>query len=293
MTPGLDDGPGEQPSDERCDCGRDWPWHWYVPPKYPHRARWCAPKVSPCAVCALPDTHTREQELRSVVLGAGVPEALCVYGLDALVEQRPGEEADAFRQRVETQSMADARQKLGVRVGHRQAFRDLRAWLTNASKKPRPWLILHGPPGTGKTTMMAALIRGLVDVAADRWEDRDGRRVLVRQPRPPVSFYRMDDLLDRERIKMRGLDESPVKDVARAPGALFLDELGLAPKPSEMEVRFVERVIGYRADHRMLTIVATNRDLAELAGLDGIYGRRVADRLRAATAVALTGDSWR
>lgn len=125
-----------------------------------------------------------------------------------------------------------------------------------------------------------------------------------------MEYHRADDVVDRERVKLRGLDDAPTRDVARVgirveqenerdvrrfdpTAVLLLDELGLTPRPTGAEAKAIERIIGFRADHGLCTVVATNRDLDELVGREGIYGRRVADRLRQALAVPLTGESWR
>lgn len=302
-TPAANTDP---PDAIRCSCGNEWPWSWYVPRVNgkTYTGRWAAPKVSPCGLCEVPATTLAERALYGRLLAAGIPEPLIGHALerDLLTQQRPGEGVEGFRARV-----AAARQKspvLGVAIDQVAAYKAVVGW------RPPQWLVLHGPPGTGKTTLLAGLARRLLRHAEERRETRDGYDYVVRTPHRHVEYHRVDEVLGREAVKLRGLDDSPTRDVARVGlrtvsdgersvqtydrnAVLMLDELGLDPSPREAERRLVERILCYRHDHGLCTVIATNRDLDEIVGPESVYGQRVGDRLRTALAVALTGDSWR
>lgn len=295
-----------QPPPLRCTCGAEWPYSWYVPRRHGrvYPGRWAAPSVRPCQLCATPPEVLAERELRGRLLAAGIPDPLVIYGLERehLVQQRPGEPEDSFRHRVaEERTRAPV---LGVGIAQTAAYRAVMAW------RPPQWLILHGPAGTGKTTILAGLARRLLRVQPETRTERHGRPCVVRTQRRIVEYHRVDEILGREQVKLRGLDDSPTRDVARVGhrvvsdgertvheldpmAVLMLDELGLDERPGQAERRLVERILCYRHDHGLCTVIATNRGVHELVGDASIYGRRVGDRLRTALTVALLGESWR
>lgn len=302
-APSIDADP---PGPIRCACGNEWPWTWHKPRVNGrvYSGRWAAPRVNPCKLCEIAPEILAERQLRGRILGAGIPEPLVCHALrrDLITEQTVGESIEDFRARV-----FQLRRKapvLGVALDQVSAYRALVQW------KPPQWLVLHGPPGTGKTTLLAALARRLLHQPPERRETREGRPVVVRAVRHAVEYHRLDELVARERAKLKGLDGAPTVDVAKVGvsreqdgeawvssydprSVLMLDELGLSPTPHWSEVLLVERVINYRADNGLCTVVVSNRDLDELVGPGCIYGWRVGDRLKGALAVALTGDSWR
>lgn len=287
-----------EPALLRCEhCGREWRW-------IAHRtrdgvARWCAPKLAPCAMCASSETAARAQDAREVLRrlsDAGIPEPLQRHQLDRdhIVSQAHGEDLAAFVARVVAANQ-DAELRggpflTGVAGVNADGLR--RAW----TWAPPRWLVLHGPPGTGKSAWMAGLARRLLTRKPDEWRGPEGlslpgQRTLVRRTLPLVRYVRVDELCDRLRARWRG-DPNPTLDYARVQ-VLLLDELGADPKPSEVEIRAVEQVLCYRADRHLGTVIATNRGWPELVGDRPLYGRRVGDRLNQAIQVAIGGPSWR
>jgi DNA replication protein DnaC len=304
---------GAQPQPLTCtgppggSCGEryDWVWHEPVSPSTGRRwpGRWCAPRHNPCAACAPASGLDHEMEVNDRMRAAGVPGPLVGYRVDAsyTVNQQAAESWEDFAYRVR----AHGRSVLGVHIGNVDAIRAVHRY-----ERPQ-WLVLHGPAGTGKTLLMAALARKLLTGAADVVEDlpqdhvrsnnqvgwdyaasRKLTQTIRRKAVPHVEYHRVDDLVRREAIKIRGLDPAPTADAARV-DTLLLDELGLPDRPSEAEIRLIERVLCYRADHGLSTALATNRTWEELVGRDALYGRRVADRLRRAEQVEVSGESWR
>lgn len=302
-----------RPPAVRCSCGEllDWVWH---EPRSPSTGRtwpgrWCAPKHSPCAACATPAGLDADMELRQRMRDAGIPEPLLGYRLETVggyvVTQDDDEPWPDFRARV--LELARHLPRIGVADTNREAIRRLAKWA------PPSWLVVTGSVGTGKTLLLAALVRRLLVQQPDSVEELPDERVgarcqlgwdyaasrglaqtIRRQAVPRIEYHRVDDLVRREALKLRGLDPAPTADAAKRPHVLVLDELGLSERPTEAEARLVERILCYRADHGLTTICASNRTWEELTmGERPLYGRRVADRLRGALSVELRGPSWR
>lgn len=113
---------------------------------------------------------------------------------------------------------------------------------------PRPWLVLRGGYGSGKTHLAAAIANYCVERGQ------------------PVLFVSVPDLLDHLRAAFA--PTSPVRydqrfeEVRTAP-VLILDDLGTeAPTPWAQEKLF--QILNYRYYGRLPTVITTNHDLEEL-----------------------------
>lgn len=309
----VESGDAPQPPDVQCSCGRWLPRVRHVP-RGPStgvvgRSVWAYPKHSPCRDCAPDKADELRRETHRRLRGSNVPEDLWQYNVDSYVVQTAAAD-DVFIEQCRRVG------KLGVFRRNAAAFQVVVEWLDRGA---RDWLLLTGPPGVGKSTLMCAIAHSLLEASelepvklpeekhsrppredantlgwaymAERGLDRAYRR-----PEAPrqVWYETVDELLERERTRMNG-EPFPRKQVVQYP-VLLLDELARDANRSRFEIEVVEQVLGTRADRGRTTVLASNATWAELTGEGGqppIYGARVADRIYSAHHCCLGGDSWR
>lgn len=213
----------------------------------------------------------------------------------------------------------------GLARANLDAFNDLNRWSPPDRPTNRDWLVLHGPPGSGKTLLLAALARKLLADVAERVQIIPDAELRVhfgkltgealerqlatvratgrdRRIRPgsyrAVRYVVLSELVRGEK-RTWNPKHATQEDVVTLGGAmrvqvLLLDELAVDPTPAEVETRLVEDLLVAREGSQLLTVMATNRTPEELTrSKSPVYGARVADRLRAARWVHMAGPSWR
>jgi len=215
----------------------------------------------------------------------------------------------------------DFRRPFGVLAVNLGILRVLREWTPAAGS-----LFIEGEVGTGKTTLAAALVRGLVvsDGASfgersdeqmtsrygSGWRNQSDhmiatkRRIRVDALSYETTYCDEYELMRREELSWK-LDPVPLAQLSQAP-VLVLDDLG-KKKAREVVVEAIEKLIAFRyagivddagkpVDLPM--VITSNVPWHEITAERGArYGARVADRLREmvphANRLRLRGPSWR
>lgn len=256
-----------------CSCGIVLPWQWWSGTDR-MTARWTAPKIDPCAECAESSPRQAVREVRDRLQAAGFPAGAIGFRLGSVLEQSDAQKEEAFQRSVR----ALFGQRMGVLACNRQALVAARSW------RPDRWAVVHGPVGVGKTTLLTALAWKLAQAPEHNWEEvtgADRARRLVRVRRVPIHYVRVSDVMGRQSAAL-----------AERSGVLFLDDVGVNDPAPHEERRVVGDLLCRRADAGLATVIAAT-DHGQLLDAPALYGTRVADRLRSALSIGLSGPSWR
>lgn len=150
------------------------------------------------------------------------------------------------------------------------AVESVMAWFSSA----QPGLLLHGPAGTGKTYLAAAITRSLLEIGHD------------------AEFYEMAEIYRRVRKSFGADSQVPEADILaayiRTPW-LTLDDFG-AGALSDFERRCALEILNGRINEERRTIVTTNLDLDEIREK---MDERISSRLSLFTQIKTGGKDRR
>lgn len=130
---------------------------------------------------------------------------------------------------------------------------------------PSGWMLVAGPPGTGKTHLCTALCGMLMESGVDTrymlWRDVSVRAKAV--VNDEESYNRLIDPLKKVRC-------------------LYIDDLfktGKGQEPTTGDVNLAFELLNSRYnDSKKLTIISTERDVEELLSIDEAVGSRIYER---------------
>lgn len=241
----------------------------------------------------------------------GLPKRLQGYSWDAVIhrvldrvgasvwaEKHPGrtwraidavaEGVLAFKARVEAEAAARKRPYLGVTPDNFDAFHAL--FLHHPHREtgalPDRSIIIHGTVGTGKTTLLAAAVEGLI-----RWEypgkppDQQGVRVLFVTE---TQLYRAAN----EELRTRDVSAS-LLERARSAELVAIDDFGAGEtvRPNQRDV--LEDLVQDRYNEGRHFLITSNLNLSQITRR---YGSRVGSRLAEMCdrkIVTMAGADWR
>lgn len=157
-------------------------------------------------------------------------------------------------------------------------------WLCDPNK--RPGLLLYGGVGTGKTTLLQAVVR-VINTACCKEKDDNGKSVETLNGKP-IAIVKAKEI-----VKASFIDPQRY-DLMTNTTLLAIDELGVEPVESKLFGNTSEPIVDLlceRYDRQRCTLISTN--LSSEIILER-YGKRVSDRFNEMfTAVPFTAESYR
>jgi DNA replication protein DnaC len=137
----------------------------------------------------------------------------------------------------------------------------------------RPGFI-SGPVGTGKTYLAVAYLAEAVSCAmVGPNEQHQADRAVAR-----IGFTRAVDLMMQLRGSFREGGAEIIIERFCAFKFLVIDDLG-TERDTPLVAEALYAILDYRAGHRLQTLVTSNFNLGDIAGLYGAYGERLASRI--------------
>lgn len=141
-------------------------------------------------------------------------------------------------------------------------------------------IFVHGPAGTGKTHLLAALARRQVAMGLDTGI-------------PPTSFYAKFTTIPNLLAKIKQSFKDDTEELVFSEYAkcnwLYIDDFG-AEKETDWSYQIIYRIIDYRWGEMLPTIVSSNFTPTELSE---DYCQRLASRVTQVKTVCLTGSDRR
>lgn len=260
------------------------------------------PPLEPCSLCPASHEDARARKaFHERLIRAGVPFNTREMSWKRAVRHLENESGLDFQRRIVDTG------KIGVLRVNERAAMAVRQW--TGAEGPR-WIWLQGPTGAGKTLFAAARCNDLLQGGGELvWEKRVGdewmpissRREKVRIPRdrlrarraavgaadkitpdgrriPGLLFVSEDELMRRQQLSWKK-DSMPLAQMTEAV-RLVIDDLGTKARDGKVHATVqeaIERLVDYRYRYDLPTMITSNYALEEI---EGLYGRRVADRLK-------------
>lgn len=294
-VPRPDTWPPVQPADRSCshpDCAQGLAWQWRPGPWDGPRAgrgRWLPPEDHLCPThVAAADAALAVARAAAELAGCGLPGRLQSYDWSRTSEYTDSDGAivhSADRGSITQAAFARFQaalppSTLGITPWNKSLALVMRG-LCRPDARVDSWLIM-GPVGSGKSTMVAATVAGLV---------RAGRRCRYVTE---TDLWAMVRRQWGQTARKHHRTPDVVQDLVDVP-ILALDDIGTIEAPKPWHVDGMERLICGRYDAGRPVLLTTNATLQQLADS---YGERVASRLaemlgRGDRYMQMGGPDWR